>query len=82
MDEGRKRVLAILTAILVSPRLKDWAWDGRTGSPACEGFVMTALGVAERILHIIDRKFQPAKAPETASVKDGPVPHSPKSSAT
>jgi hypothetical protein len=33
----------------VAPRLKDWAWDGRAGSPACEGFVMTALGVAERI---------------------------------
>ena len=56
MDEGRKRVLAILTAILVAPRLKDWAWDGRSGAPACEGFVMTALGVAERIMAIVDRK--------------------------
>jgi hypothetical protein len=54
----RKRVLGILTAILVAPRLKDWAWDGRTGAPACEGFVMTALGVAERIMEIIDRKHR------------------------
>lgn len=68
MDEGRKRVLAILTAILVAPRLKEWGWDGRAGAPACEGIVMTALGVAERILAIIDRKHvaerNPSHAPE------------------
>jgi hypothetical protein len=56
MDEGHKRVVAIITAILVAPRLKEWGWDGRAGAPACEGFVMNALGVAERILAIIDRK--------------------------
>ena len=35
MDEGRKRVLAIMTAILLAPRLKDWAWDGRGGASTC-----------------------------------------------
>jgi hypothetical protein len=58
MDEGRKRVLAILTAILVAPRLKDWAWDGRGGASTCEGYVLSAMGVAERILKIIDHKHE------------------------
>ena len=58
MDEGRKRVLAILTAILVAPRLKDWAWDGRGGASTCEGYVLSALGVAERILKMIDHKHE------------------------
>jgi hypothetical protein len=58
MDEGRKRVLAILTAILVAPRLKDWAWDGRGGASTCEGYVLSAMGVAERILRIIDHKHE------------------------
>jgi hypothetical protein len=57
MDEGRKRVLGILTAILVAPRLKDWAWDGRGGASTCEGFVHAAMGVAERIMSMIDRKY-------------------------
>ncbi|HEX2776800.1 MAG TPA: hypothetical protein VHN10_09185 [Candidatus Acidoferrales bacterium] len=56
MDEGRKRVLAILTAILAAPRLADWNWDGRTGAPACESVVITALGAAERIMEMIDRR--------------------------
>jgi hypothetical protein len=56
MDEGRKRVLGILTAILVAPRLKDWAWDGRGGASTCEGYVYSAMGVAERIMSIIDQR--------------------------
>jgi hypothetical protein len=59
MDEGRKRVLAILTAILVAPRLKDWAWDGRGGASTCEGYVLSAMGVAERILKMIDTSTDP-----------------------
>jgi hypothetical protein len=55
MDEGRKRVLGILTAILVAPRLKDWAWDGRGGAATCEGLVLSAMGIAERIMSMIDR---------------------------
>jgi hypothetical protein len=61
MDEGRKRTLAVVTAVLLAPRLKEWAWDGRTGAPACEGFLLTALGVAERIMETIDRKYPRAK---------------------
>jgi hypothetical protein len=57
MDEGRKRTLAVVTAVLLVPRLKDLAWDGRSGNPACESFVMGALGVAERIMEVIDQKY-------------------------
>ena len=56
MDEGRKRVLAIMTAILAAPRLADWNWDGRAGAPACESIVVTAMGAAERIMEMIDRR--------------------------
>jgi hypothetical protein len=56
VDEGRKRVLAILTAILAAPRLADWNWDGRAGAPACESIVITAIGAAERIMEMIDRR--------------------------
>jgi hypothetical protein len=56
VDEGRKRVLAILTAILAAPRLADWNWDGRAGAPACESIVITAMGAAERIMQMIDRR--------------------------
>ncbi|MGA2846221.1 MAG: hypothetical protein ABSF68_12430 [Candidatus Acidiferrales bacterium] len=56
MDEGRKRILAILTAILAAPRMADWNWDGRAGAPACESIVVTAMGAAERIMEMIDRR--------------------------
>jgi hypothetical protein len=56
VDEGRKRVVAILTAILAAPRLADWNWDGRAGAPACESIVVTAMGAAERIMEMIDRR--------------------------
>jgi hypothetical protein len=56
VDEGRKRVLAILTAILAAPRMADWNWDGRAGAPACESIVVTAMGAAERIMEMIDRR--------------------------
>jgi hypothetical protein len=56
MDEGRKRVVAIMAAVLAAPRLKDWNWDGRDGAPACESIVITAIGAAERILEIIDQR--------------------------
>jgi hypothetical protein len=68
VDEGRKRVLAILTAVLAAPRLKDWNWDGRPGAPACEGIVITALGAAERIMEMIDRRHG-NKTPVTNDVK-------------
>ena len=73
MDEGRKRVLAILTAILAAPRLADWNWDGRAGAPACESIVITAMGAAERILQMIDRRYG-NKAPVPNEVKRAAAP--------
>lgn len=61
MDEGRKRTLAVVTAVLLVPRLGNLAWDGRSTTAACESLLLSALGVAERIMEVIDRKY-PARA--------------------
>jgi len=57
MDEGRKRTLAVVTAVLLVPRLGNLAWDGRSSTPANESFLMSALSLAERIMQVIDRKY-------------------------
>jgi hypothetical protein len=57
MDEGRKRTLAVVTAVLLVPRLGNLAWDCRSSTSSCESFLMSALGVAEKILEVIDRKY-------------------------
>jgi len=57
MDEGRKRTLAVVTAVLLVPRIGNLAWDGRSGNPACESFVMLALGLAEKIMEVIDQRY-------------------------
>ena len=61
VDEGRKRTLAIVTAVLLVPRLGNLAWDGRSSTPSCESFLMSALGVAERILAVIDQRYPAGK---------------------
>jgi hypothetical protein len=73
VDEGRKRVVAILTAILAAPRLADWNWDGRAGAPACESVVITAMGAAERIMEMIDRR-QANKTLAPSDVKRAAAP--------
>jgi hypothetical protein len=73
VDEGRKRVLAILTAILAASRLQDWNWDGRPGAPACESIVITAMGAAERIMQMIDRRHG-NKVPVPNEVKRAAAP--------
>jgi len=57
VDEGRKRTLAVVTAVLLVPRLGNLAWDGRSSAASCESFLMSALGLAERIMDVIDRKY-------------------------
>jgi hypothetical protein len=74
VDEGRKRVLAILTAILAAPRLADWNWDGRAGAPACESIVITAMGAAERIMQMIDRRHGSKTAAVPPNVKSAAAP--------
>jgi hypothetical protein len=60
-DEGRKRTLAVVTAVLLVPDLGNLAWDGRGNAPANESFLMSALSLAERIMQVIDRKYPGAK---------------------
>jgi len=49
VEEGRKRTLGIIAAILLAPKAANWYWDGRDGSPACESAVVAAIGLAEKI---------------------------------
>ena len=61
MDEGRKRVLAIVAGILVARHLKttEDLFDSRP-SPRTESMVAAAVQWAERIMKKIDNVF-PAK---------------------
>src|SRR5262249_10096109 len=55
MDEGRKRVLAIVAGILVARHLKttDDLLDSK-GSPRTESMVAAAVQWAERIMRMVD----------------------------
>ena len=56
MDEGRKRVLGIMAAILVSRHLKTTEDLSETRpTPRTENLVASALQWAERIMRKIDR---------------------------
>ena len=58
MDEGRKRVLAIIAGILVARHLKttDDLFDSRP-SPRNESLVASAVTWAERIMRSVDGVF-------------------------
>ena len=58
MDEGRKRVLAIVAGILVARHLKtdDDLFDSKR-SPRTESMVAAAVQWAERIMRKIDNVF-------------------------
>jgi len=60
MDEGRKRVLAIVAGILVARHLKSTEdlFDNR-GSPRTEAMVAAAVQWADRIMRKIDSVFGP-----------------------
>jgi hypothetical protein len=61
MDEGRKRVLAIVAGILVARHLKnpEDLRDGRP-SPRTESLVAATVQWAERIMRKIDSLFPPS----------------------
>jgi hypothetical protein len=61
MDEGRKRVLAIVAGILVARHLKttEDLFDNRS-SPRTEAMVAAAVQWAERIMRKIDNVFPSA----------------------
>ena len=59
MDEGRKRVLAIVAGVLVARHLKttDDLFDSK-GSPRTESLVAAAVQWADRIMRKIDNVFE------------------------
>ena len=59
MDEGRKRVLAIVAGILVARHLKtaDDLFGGPQGSPRTDAMIAAAVQWAERIMRKIDNVF-------------------------
>jgi hypothetical protein len=58
MDEGRKRVMAIVAGVLVARHLKtaDDLFDSK-GSPRTESLVAAAVQWADRIMRKIDNVF-------------------------
>jgi hypothetical protein len=59
VDEGRKRVLAIVAGILVARHLKtaDDLFGGPQGSPRTDSMIAAAVQWADRIMQKIDRTF-------------------------
>ena len=59
MEEGRKRVLAIVAGILVARHLKttDDLFGGPQGSPRTDAMVAAAVQWADRIMRKIDNVF-------------------------
>ena len=58
MDEGRKRVIAIVAGILVARHLKtpEDLFGGPQGSPRTDAMVAAAIQWAERIMKKIDNQ--------------------------
>jgi len=59
MDEGRKRVLGIMAAILAARKLTQW--DGGKRVPATVSAIDDAIRWAEQIMAEIDRRW-PSKS--------------------
>lgn len=60
MDEGRKRVIGIMAAILTSlhmPRADD-LFGGPEGSPRTDRLISASIQWAEEIMKKIDTRFQ------------------------
>jgi hypothetical protein len=56
MDEGRKRVLGIMAAILAARKLS--AFEGPLNSPLLASTIHNAISNAEKILTRIDEMFR------------------------
>jgi hypothetical protein len=60
MDEGRKRVIGIMAAILTSLHMRtaDDLFGGPQGSPRTDGLIVASIQWAEKIMQKIDEKFR------------------------
>lgn len=63
MDEGRKRVLAIVAGILVARHLNtaDDLFGGPQGSPRTDAMIAASVQWSERIMRKIDEVFATSK---------------------
>jgi hypothetical protein len=59
VDEGRKRVLGIMAAILAARKLVQW--DGGKRVPATVAAIADAVRWAEEIMKAIDERHPPGK---------------------
>ena len=59
MDEGRKRVIGIMAAILTSLHMRtaDDLFGGPQGSPRTDKLISASIHWAERIMEKIDDRF-------------------------
>jgi hypothetical protein len=59
MDEGRKRVIGIMAAILASPHMQtaDDLFGGPQGSPRSDKLIAASVQWAEKIMEKIDERF-------------------------
>jgi hypothetical protein len=60
MDEGRKRVIAIIAGIIVARNLEsaDDLFGGPQGSPRTDKMIAAAVQWAEKIMEKIDERFR------------------------
>jgi hypothetical protein len=60
MDEGRKRILGIMAAILASLHMRtaDDLFGGAEGSPRTDKLIVASVQWAEKIMDKIDRRFE------------------------
>jgi len=58
VDEGRKRVVGIMAAILASPHMKtaDDLFGGPQGSPRTDKLIAASIQWAEKIMQRIDER--------------------------
>jgi hypothetical protein len=59
MDEGRKRVIGVMAAILASLHMRtaDDLFGGPQGSPRTDKLITASVQWAERIMEKIDERF-------------------------
>jgi hypothetical protein len=69
MDEGRKRVVGIMAAILASMHMQtaDDLFGGPQGSPRSDKLIAASVQWAEAIMRKIDKVFPGAEGPATIS---------------
>ena len=65
MDEGRKRVLGIMAAILASLHMQtaDDLFGGPQGNPRTDKLIATSVQWAEKIMEKIDNAFRSSSPP-------------------